>query len=109
MPLYLYRCPEGHQLERLQAQGVETLACGCGALAQRCAVNVLTVVGKATIPPSERSYRQAYAEYREAVEDVAYHYDKVNRDRAPDEQVKERDYYQEASAQAQAKGAKICC
>ncbi len=87
--------------------GVETEPCFCGSVADRLAVNRMVVIGTATVPRDERNYRQSYGEYREAVAEVADHYQRVNGERAPGEQVRGPNYYNIARAQARATGAKV--
>ncbi len=107
MPLYRYRCDQGHEAELLRPRDVAVVSCPCGAQADRLAVNRVAHIGRATVPRDERSYRQSYAEYHDAVQDVAYKYDRLNDSRAPAEKVREPDYYELAKAQAVAKGASI--
>lgn len=107
MPIYRYTCPSGHEAELLRPMDVGAVPCACGASASRRAVNRVAYIGRAPVPRDERSYRQSYGEYREAVAEVADHYERVNGERAPAEQVREPDYYDLAKAQAVAKGAVI--
>ena len=107
MPIYSYRCGQGHETELLRPFEVAEVLCGCGDQAIRSSVNRLSVIGQVPVPRDERSYRKSYGEYREAAAEVADGYERVNRDRAPSEQVKGTDYYSLAKAQAIAKGAPI--
>ena len=105
MPLYGFRCDQGHETELLCAIGAEVIVvCSCGGLAHRYAVNRLAVIGQATVPRDERNYRKTYGEYREAVAEVADHYE---RRRSNGERVQEPNYYGMARQQAIAKGAKL--
>ena len=104
MPLFRYACPSGHEVELLRHRSVDAVPCACGAEAQRCAVNHVAVIGRATVPRDHRNYRQSYGEYREAVAEVADGYKQVNDSRGPREQVQSPDYYGLAKAQATAKG-----
>ena len=106
-PLYIYRCPAGHETELLRPRSVESNVCPCGADAERQAVYHFAVVGQAAIPRDEKNYRQTYGEYREAVAEVVDGYERVNKDRPPGERVQSPDYYGKARAQAIAKGAPI--
>lgn len=107
MPLFTYSCACGHEQTLLRHRDVEAVACACGEVARRQAVNHVAVIGKAAIPRDERSYRQSYGEYREAVAEVADSYARINSDRGPGEHVREPDYYGLAKAKAKAKGAVI--
>ena len=78
--------------------------CPCGAPRRRLVVHRVAVIGQATVPRDERSYRQGYAEYREAVAEVSDFY---QRKRADGDPVREPDYYGLARAQSIAKGAVI--
>jgi hypothetical protein len=86
---------------------VESVECACGSEANREAVNRVAIIGAVPVPRDERNYRQSFAEYREAVAEVADGYERVNRDRAPGERIREPDYYERAKAQAIAKGVPI--
>ena len=107
MPLYRYRCSNGHEAELLRPMRVSGVVCHCGDVGLRQAVNPLAVIGKAGVPRDQRSYRKSYGEYREAVAEVADHYERVNGERAPRDHVQEPDYYGLAERQAIAKGAPI--
>ena len=107
MPLYTYRCQGGHEAELLRPRDTATAPCQCGLPALRQTVYPLAHIGRATIPRDERSYRHSYGEYREAVAEVAEHYQRVNGERGPEEQVREPDYFGLAKAQAVSKGAPI--
>ena len=106
-PLYTYRCPEGHETEMLMPFSVETTVCSCGVQAQRQSVYHFAVVGQAAVPRDERSYRQSFGEYQDAVAEVSDGYERMNRDRAPSEQIKEPDYSGLAKARAVAHGVPI--
>lgn len=107
MPIYRYCCPQGHEADKLRPMDVATAVCSCGLSAKRSPVNHLTVIGTALIPRDERNYRQSYGEYREAVMEVADHYERVNDSRPPREHIQPLDHYALAKAQAKAKGAMI--
>ena len=108
MPLYQYRCERGHEVEMLRRGStdpdVAVPDCPCGAQRRRLVVHRVAVIGQAAVPPDDRSYRQEYAEYREAVAEVSSFY---QRKRADGDPVREPDYYGLAKAQAAAQGAVI--
>lgn len=104
MPLYEYVCREGHVTELLRPRDVAVVSCACGAAASREAVNHIGVTGFATVPRDQRNYRQNYGEYREAVAEVADHYETKQKRGDP---AREPDYYSHAVTQARAKGARI--
>ena len=104
MPLYRYRCDLGHEAELLRSRDVERIECACGAVAERQAVNLFAMGGKAVVPRDERSYRQSYAEFQEETAEVAHDYQKH---RENGEGGQEPDYYRLAKQQAAAKGAPI--
>ena len=86
---------------------VRSVSCSCGAEAKRQAVNHISHIGRAVVPSDQRAYRQSFSEYREAVDEVADSYSRVNNDRAPSERVLETDYYKAAKRKAQSQGAAI--
>ncbi len=104
MPLYTYLCPAGHARDLLRHRDAVTAPCACGATAARREVNRVAVIGQAETPRDERTYRHEYAEYSEAVAEVADFY---GRKRANGDPVREPDYYGLAKAQTAAKGAEI--
>ncbi len=106
-PLYTYRCPEGHETEMLMPLSVETAVCSCGVQAQRQSVYHFAVMGQATTPRDERSYRHGFREYQAAVAEVSDGYERLNQARAPSEQIKEPDYFGLAKARAVAHGVPI--
>ena len=107
MPLFRYSCPNGHEIEAIRHRSVGTILCECGASAPRQEVNHVAILGRASVPRDQRSYRKSYGEYREAVVEVADHYERVNKDREVEERVRKPDYYGIAKAQAEKKGAQI--
>ena len=102
--MFAYRCPQGHETDELRHHDVVSIPCLCGAEALRQAVNQFAVIGQASVPRDERNYRKSYSEYREALADVVYDNEKVQKN---GQRVIEPDYYDAARAQAKAKGANI--
>ena len=107
MPLYVYQCSEGHQVELIRPIEVATFPCSCGAELKRQAVNHVAHIGRAVIPQDQKSYRQSFSEYQEAVAEVADSYSRANNGRAPHEQVLEPNYFQLAKSKARSQGAAI--
>ena len=107
MPLYGYRCSNGHEIELIRPMGVDAISCPCGVESERQAVNRVAHIGRAIVPQDQKTYRQSFSEYREAVDEVADSYSRVNNDRAPSEKVLETDYYKAAKRKAQSQGAAI--
>ena len=107
MPIYVYRCKQGHETELLRTFEVNDVLCPCGSHALRQPINRLVVIGRAIVPRDQRNYRKSYGEYREAVAEVSDHYSRVNNGRGPGEKVQPPDYYGLAKAQAVAKGVAI--
>ena len=67
MPLYIYRCPAGHETELLRSRQTELVACACGEAASRQAVYPVGVSGFARTPVDQRvikmgAYNEASAE-----------------------------------------------
>ena len=104
MPIYTYKCSEGHEADQVQHRDIVVVPCACGLAARRQSVYRLAITGLAETPRDERSYRQSYGEYQDALNDVAYHW---NNAKASGDPVREPDYYAAARAQAIAKGAPI--
>ena len=107
MPFYSYRCPQGHDQELLRPREVVSVPCPCGEDGIRQAVNRLAVIGKAVIPRDQRSYRQTFSEYNEALAEVADSYARVNDSRPPEDHVQQPDYFGLATKQAVDKGVPI--
>ncbi len=107
MPLYDYRCPNGHRVELIRPIGVNTVQCSCGVDAERRTVNRVAHIGRAVVPHAQRNYRQSFSEYREAVDEVADSYRRVNDERAPHEGVTAPNYYELAKTKAHTQGAAI--
>ena len=70
MPLFMFRCPQGHRTERLCAAVVQALDCGCGARAGRESVYLTAQGGRQRAPVAERPVLMR--QYREASEQLAY-------------------------------------
>ena len=66
MPLYIYRCPQGHSTEALRGVSVAVIACDCGKVSQRQSVYATAIGGRQRPPVAER--RVSLREYREASE-----------------------------------------
>ena len=104
MPIYRYRCPQGHESERLRPFDVSETSCPCGQTAERQAVYRMSMIGNTEIPRDERNYRQSFSEYQDALHDVVHKYERAYDNHDP---VREPDYYALAKTQAIAKGAPI--
>ena len=66
MPLYDYRCSQGHVSESLQAMGVESICCACGLPAERQGAYRVAVVS-----PYVDS-RGMYRRYVDATSEMAH-------------------------------------
>lgn len=63
MPLYSYRCPEGHETEMVRPMGTETATCPCGKTAKRGHVHRVIAIGaEADIRGMYRRFTEATAE-----------------------------------------------
>ena len=79
MPLYLFRCPEGHEAERLVREyGADAVICDCGETALRQLSLGAARIGIAEIPPDQRRYDLSL--FREATAEQDYAYSKVERE-----------------------------
>lgn len=107
MPLYQYRCSQGHEEELIRQMGVDTVPCPCGLSSKRRTVNQVAHIGRAAVPQDQRNYRQSFSEYREAVAEVSDGYSRINNDRAPNEKVLEPNLFEFAKSKAQSQGAAI--
>lgn len=104
MPLFTFVCPAGHTAELLRHRDVVLVACPCGLAGERQAVNRVSLIGQATVPRDERSYRHEFREFAEASAEVGDFYGRKTADGDP---VNVPDYYALARAQAIAAGAPI--
>lgn len=50
------------------------MLCACGQSAERQSVNRVAATGLAPVPSIEKNYRREFADYREASQEVDYHY-----------------------------------
>ena len=107
MPLYGYQCPQGHEVELIRPIGVDTVLCPCGDESKRQTVNRVSHIGRAAIPRDQKTYRQSFSEYREAVAEVSDSYSRINNERAPHEQALKPNYFQLAKSKARSQGAAI--
>ncbi len=102
MPMYEYRCREGHVTELLRPRTVEVVACACGAPAGRAQVYPFAVSGFTPIPRDEKNYRQDFREFTEARAEAGDYYGRL---RANGDPVNEPDYATIARAQAPVRAA----
>lgn len=70
MPLYDFRCANGHVMERIASRDSEEMLCTCGLPAQRQAVNRINSIGFARTPLDQRQYN--LKEFQEASAEVEY-------------------------------------
>lgn len=87
MPLYDYKCVEGHEVELRRGIGDETIPCPiCGQPSQRAAFyldqTIVTETGtlasrQAVVPRDERNYKDKYSRFQEASAEIDYHATKV--------------------------------
>lgn len=66
MPLYEYRCSDGHIHEALRSMDVSETPCACGRVALRVGANRVAITG-----PAEDS-RGMYRRFSEASQELAY-------------------------------------
>ena len=57
MPLFAYRCPEGHETELLRPRDVELVSCPCGQPAKRIEVYRVGFSGFARTPVDQRQIK----------------------------------------------------
>ena len=56
MPLYEFRCAEGHVTERLASRDTELVSCPCGQAASRQSVYKFGFTGFSRVPLDQRTY-----------------------------------------------------
>ncbi len=79
-----------------------TDCCKCGEAAKRSEVNHVGFSGFAATPRDQQNYRQSFREFKEASEEVDYHYTRAENNGDP---VKSPNLFQEGLKQAKAMGA----
>jgi hypothetical protein len=72
LPLYEFRCQEGHTTEARASRETTSIFCACGAPAARQSVYRVGVSGFARTPLPERHYGKQFKAFQEASGELEY-------------------------------------
>ena len=98
MPLYDFRCPEGHVTESRQGREVELISCPCGQPASRVSVYHFGIGGQ---PPP----RYRVSEFQEAAQEANYYHGRMEESKG--EPIPRIDVVNAAKQKARKQGARV--
>ena len=98
MPVYDFRCPEGHVTESRQGREIEAIFCPCGEAASRLSVYHFGIGG---IPPT----RFRVTEFQEAAQEANYYHGRMEQSKGGI--IPRIDAVKAAKVKARSQGAKV--
>ena len=75
MPLYTYKCPDGHETDALKSVLINCIQCECGQGAQRLSVYRISHTGFTPTPLDQRTYD--IKPFQEASSEIAYKHERA--------------------------------